>query len=117
MSGAADKTLSAIPCRNRVATIEPMGKGVLVCIPMQKKWWVRPPLTWIFPISSQRRVQLDETGAWVLEQCDGRQTIEDIVERLKEKHKLSFHEARIPVLQFIRMLCERGIVGLVTKER
>jgi len=113
----AAEQMSAIPCRNRAASVEQMGKGggVLVCIPLAKKWWVRPPLTWIFPVSGQRRVQLDETGAWVLEQCNGNQTIEQIVERLQEKHKLSFHEARVPVLQFLRMLCERGIVALVTK--
>jgi hypothetical protein len=111
---AADQ-MSAIPCRNRAAAVERAGKGVLVSIPLAKKWWVRPPLTWIFPISSQRRVQLDETGAWVLEQCDGRCTVEEIVERLQEKHKLSFHEARVPVLQFMRMLCERGVVAMVAK--
>jgi hypothetical protein len=112
MKLSPDQIIASVPCRNRHASVKAVASGALVTVPLAKRWWVRPPLTWMFPISSERRVQLDETGAWVLEQCNGKKTVEQIVEALQARHRLSFHEARVPVLQFMSMLCERGIVAL-----
>jgi hypothetical protein len=119
MSAAAAKEdlMRAIPCPNGTITVEKMDDGVLVSVPLQKRWWVRPPVTWIFPISSHRRVQLDAVGSWVLALCDGKRNVEQVIEQVMKKHQLSFHEARSSVLQFIRMLNERGVVALATKGR
>jgi hypothetical protein len=105
-----DGTLKAVPHPNRAAKLESYDDGVLVTVPLQQRWWARRPLTWIFPLSNERRVHLDATGAWVLAQCDGRRRVEDVIESLMEKHKLSFQEARVAVLAFMRMLAERGII-------
>jgi hypothetical protein len=117
MELSPEHIIASVPCKNQNASVKAVGNGALVTIPLAKRWWVRPPLTWIFPVSNERRVQLDETGAWVLEQCNGRKTVEQIVAALQEKHRLSFHEARIPVLQFMQMLCERGIVALAVGKK
>jgi len=110
---AKDEMLRAIPHQNRAATLEENSRGVLVTIPLKKRWWARAPLTWIFPLSSARRVQLDAMGAWVLSQCDGRHRVEDVVRQMMEKHKLSFQESRAAVLQFMQMLTERGIIAVL----
>ena len=44
--------------------------------------------------------------------CDGRQTVEAIVDRLAANHKLTFHESRLAVMQFLRMLMQRGAVAV-----
>ena len=108
-----DEMLRAIPHQNSAATLEENSRGVLVTIPLKKRWWVRPPVTWIFPISGAKRVQLDAMGAWVLSQCDGRHRVEDVVKQMMEKHKLSFQESRAAVLQFMGMLKERGIIAVL----
>jgi hypothetical protein len=108
-----DEMLKAVPHPNRAAKVEENPRGVLVTVPLQKRWWTRAPLTWIFALSSNRRVQLDAMGAWVLAQCDGRRRVEDLIRQVMEKYKLSFQEARATVLEFLGMLRERGIIAVV----
>jgi len=105
--------LKAIPQRNRAAKFEELSDGVLVTVPLARRWWLRPPLTWIFAVSPCRRVQLDSMGAWVLSCCDGRRQIEDVIEQVMKQYKLSFLESRAAVLQFMKMLTERGVVAVV----
>ena len=112
-ANAGEATLKAVPHPNRAAKLESYDDGVLVTVPLRKRWWLRPPLTWMFPVSRERRVHLDATGAWVLSQCDGRRPIEAVIEAVMKKYKLSFQEARASVLAFMRMLTERGVVAVV----
>jgi hypothetical protein len=112
MADASD-LLKGVPHRNNAAKLEELSDGVLVTIPLAKRWWLRPPITWIFAVSPNRRVQLDAMGAWVLERCDGRCRIEELIEQVMERYKLSFQEARGAVLQFMKMLTERGIIAVV----
>ena len=110
---ANEATLKAVPHPNRAAKLESFDDGVLVTVPLARRWWSRAPLTWVFPLASDRRIHLDATGAWVLSQCDGRRPIEAVIEAVMKKYKLSFQEARISVLAFMRMLTERGVVAVV----
>jgi len=105
--------LKAIPLRNSAAKFEELSDGVLVTIPMARRWLFRAPLTWILKLNPNKRIQLDAMGAWVLSRCDGRSRIEDVIEQVMEHYKLSFQEARAAVLQFMKMLVERGVVAVV----
>ena len=115
MANDQEQLLTAVPHRNKAAKVESFEDGVLVWIPLKRPWFACAPLTWILPLSSHRRVQLDAMGAWVLEQCNGGVTIERLIDRVAEKYKLSFREARTAVLQFMKMLHERGIVAIAVK--
>ena len=104
--------LRTVPVANRAATVKIAGEGLHVLLPIRRRWWMRPPLSWVLPYREHRTVALDRLGREVYEAVDGRRTVEAIVERLAEAHRLRFHEARMAVMQFLRMLAERNIVIL-----
>ena len=108
-----EEMLKAVPGRNRFVTVVDREDGVLVTVPLARRWWVRPPLTWIFPVSSERRVQLDAVGKKVLDLCDGKRTVKDVIGQVQAEHRLSYQEARVATMQFLKMLMERGIVAMV----
>jgi len=91
--------------------------GAVVSVPMRRPSWMVPPLSWVFPFSSHRRVQLDRVGLGVLDLCDGLRTVEGIIEQFAADNKLSYREAQLPVTQFMRMLLQRGLVAAVVDRR
>ena len=105
--------LSAVPHRNTEIKQERLREGLLVSIPIRRPKWLVPPISWILPFSDHRQVQLDGPGRAVVELCDGKRTVEQIVESFAQENKLSFREAQLAVTQFLRELIGRGIVALV----
>ncbi len=113
----AAKFLPAVPYVNQAMRIERRRNGTaLVSIPMRKPRYLVPPLSWIIPFSSHRRVELDKVGLRVLDLCDGRRNIESVIDRFAAEHKLSFREAQLAVTQFMRQLVQRGMVAIVGME-
>ena len=110
---AVDRLLSAVPVKNAAAEIQRRGDAMLVSVPMQRPRWLVPPLSWIIPFSDKRRVQLDALGSEVVELCDGKRTVEEVIETFSGRHRLSFREAQVAVTEFLRMLLQRGVVALV----
>ena len=108
-----DSFLRAVLVTNSAMTLEGRRDGALASIPMRRPAWMVPPVSWLVPFSSHRRVELDATGAFVLGMCDAEHSVEEIIEELAARHKLSFREAQLPVTQFVRMLLERGIVAVI----
>ncbi|MGB2998043.1 MAG: PqqD family protein [Phycisphaerae bacterium] len=110
--------LDAVPVRNqRVITEQQGGDRLVLRVPLRERWYMKPPLGWLMPFSRERRVALDRLGAAVWEACDGRRTIEEVVERFAGRYHLTFHEARISVEQFLRELVRRGLVVLAGRSR
>jgi hypothetical protein len=110
--------LRSIPVPNTSARSEKCdGGGLLIRIPIRRPSYLVPPLSWVLPFSSERRVRLDSVGSAVLALCDGRRTIEGVVESLAAEHGLTFHEAQVPVMQFLRPLTERGVIAIAGKAR
>jgi len=79
---------------------------------MKRPWYLVPPLSWIMPFSESRRVQLDPLGAALFEMCDGRRTVEEIIERFAVSNLLSFRESQLAVVSFLQLLTARGLVAL-----
>ncbi len=107
------KFLSTVPVRNEEMKLERVRGGSLASVPIPRPRWLVPPISWVLPFSSQRRVQLDDPGTEVLELCDGKRTVEEIIETFAQGNKLSFREAQLAVTQFLRELMNRGIVAIV----
>jgi hypothetical protein len=106
--------LHSVPHRNHAMRLVPLsGKAVLAEVPLRRPKYLVPPLSWVIPFSSHRRVELDATGASVLELCDGRRTVEEVIEVFARTNTLSFRESQLSVTPFLRMLAERGILAIV----
>jgi hypothetical protein len=108
--------LDAVPTKNLALRLEPRGSGLLVWVPIRKRWWMRSPIGWILPFRSEKGVELDALGRQVFVACDGSRTTEQIVEEFAERHRLRFHEARLSVLSFLKSLVERNLVALVASK-
>jgi hypothetical protein len=109
--------LRAVPHPNEAMTLTPHPNGAVVAaVPMKRPKYLVPPISWVLPFSPVRKVELDRLGASVLAMCDGRCTVEKIIEKFAAGHKLTFREAQLSVTQFLRQLTQRGLVVIVGLE-
>lgn len=110
--------LRAIPYRNETMELDRRaGGGVLASIPMKRPRYMVPPLSWVLPYSTHRRVELDPLGAEVLDLCDGKRSVEGVIERFAAGHKLTFRESQLAVTQFLRQLTQRGLTVIVGHDK
>ena len=57
-------------------------------------------------------LQLDQLGTEVWGLIDGNRSVRRIIEIFAETHQLQIREAEVAVSQFIRLLGQRGLIGL-----
>lgn len=110
--------LRAVPHVNQAIETEHRPDGsLLVSVPIPRPKYLVPPLSWLLPFSPTRRVEMEPVGAGVLGLCDGRRTVEAIIEAFAAGHQLSFREAQLAVTQFLRQLAQRGLVAIVGDQK
>lgn len=112
--------LDAVPVRNETVRQEekpPTGgrseDEMVLRVPLKRRWYMHPPFSWLLPFSTERAVGLDRLGTEVWGSCDGKTTTERIIEQFALRHHLTFHEARICVVSFLRSLTRRGLIVMV----
>jgi hypothetical protein len=109
--------LGAIPHVNEALELDRRRDGsAMASIPMQRPKLLVPPLSWLLPYSSHRRVELDAMGVSVIDLCNGSRTIEAVIELFAKTHKLSFRESQLAIGQYLRQLARRGVVAIVGME-
>jgi hypothetical protein len=59
-----------------------------------------------------RKIQLDILGTGVWDLVDGKSTVLEIIDSFAEVHRLYRREAEVSVIQFLRELGRREIVGM-----
>jgi hypothetical protein len=111
---SAQDMLTSVPYSNEAVKLEIRKDGsALASVPMKKPGWVDGPLGWFVPFSTHRRVQLDPIGVAVMGLCDGKRRVEEIISEFARENLLSWREAQICVMQFLRLITERGLVVIV----
>jgi hypothetical protein len=110
--------LVAVPRHNTAAEVsERKDRTVAVTVQTRRPPFLRrPPLSWMVPVHQRRTAVLDHLGAEVWRLCDGRRTVEQIVDRFAGAHGLTFHEARVAVTEYLRTLMQRGALAVVFPE-
>mgnify|MGYP001316331284 CR=1 FL=1 len=110
--------LRARPLRNTAARVVENGStGATLYIKRRRPDWLVPPLSWIVPYSPERQVTLDALGQRLWQCCDGRSTVEEIVDRFKDEHGLTFHESRAAVTGYLQKLIQRGVLAIMMQDR
>lgn len=103
--------MAAIVVRNKLVRAEPIAAGVRLKAPLKdsklRAWLARGESR------SEKIFELDALGAFTWECIDGRRTVEAIVRRFAEEKKVNLREAEVAVVEFLRMLVRRNLVGLV----
>ena len=103
---------------NLAARVEESGdKDVRVYVRCKRPSFLVPPLSWIVPYREERRLTLDRLGAQVWRLCDVQRSVEEVIDRFAELHRLTFHEARVAVTGYIKMLIEQGVLAVVLREQ
>ena len=106
--------LSAVPMHNEAVDCTKDSEDEIVLrVPLRKRWYTGKPFSLVFPFRTHRAVALDRTGREVWKACDGKKRTEDIIEYFADQHHLSFHEARVGVLEFLKSLTRRGLIVIV----
>lgn len=107
------RMLEATPVRNAAAEVEMQADGTArVGVALRRPWWLVLPVSWIVRPAARHNVQLDALGTQVWLWCDGRRTVEDVVDAFAARYALTFHEARIAVTGYLKLLVQRGIVAM-----
>ena len=109
--------LDAVPVHNRAIRTEHRQGRFLVHVPIRKRWWNRPPLSWWLPYREHRTYELDRLGRGVFDACDGRRSVEAIVERFATERRVHFHEARGLVSDYLRTLVEKRLIVVILPNR
>lgn len=111
-----DACLSAAVVRNPQAQEKDLPEGRLeLALPYRKPWVIR-----IFSRKDrrtfQRRFELDEIGADLWRQIDGKRTAGNLVEYLARVRNLEPPQAQESMVAYLQMLMVRGLVGLVVPQ-
>jgi hypothetical protein len=109
--------ISAIPVRNSSLEFrEGEGKTKIDFPPLTG--WRAKFLAFFFQAPKRRSVELDELGSEFLAFCDGKRQVGDVIKLVREEYQLSWKEAEVSTLAYLRELGGRGVVGMaVTSQR
>ncbi|NOZ22663.1 MAG: PqqD family protein [Planctomycetes bacterium] len=111
-----EQSLSAIPVRNQAVEVTRDETGLVsISIPRKKAWWV-DLLAKVFFVPEQKRVGLDEIGSYVWDRCDGKNNVRAIVGEFQKKFKLNRKEAELSMLNYLKLLAKKRLIGLVIRE-
>lgn len=104
------------PVKSRHVVEERLGEQeVIIEYPMTVKPWVSDLLQRFGgrPESVRtKKLQLDELGTAVWDMVDGQRSVREIVAEFAGKHRLEQKEAEVSVTHFLRMLGQRGLIGM-----
>lgn len=67
------------------------------------------------PVTKQ--YELEEVGAFVWSQIDGKRSFELLAKQLQAKYKMNRLESEASLDAFLRMLADRGLVTLLVREK
>ncbi len=107
--------LTAIPMHNVAAKVKP-GKAsgtIRIEVPNKADWWHKiPPISWVVRPPKFNVLILDAIGAPLWDLCDGKTSVEQLVAFFAERHQLTFHESRVSVTSYLRLLIQRGALAV-----
>ena len=109
--------LRAKPVRNTaVRAVDNGTSGVTLYVKRRRPSWLVPPVSWVVPYAPERQVTLDTLGQELWQYCDGKASVEEVVDRFKDVHRLSFHESRAAVTGYLQRLIQRGVLAIVMQD-
>jgi hypothetical protein len=105
-----------IPVKNIQINEERLDSGeILIHYPVTLRPWIAGLVKRFSGSQTELRtkpLQLDQLGTEVWELIDGTRSVRRIIEIFAKAHRLQIREAEVAVSQFIRLLGQRGLIGL-----
>ena len=111
-----EQSLSAIPIQNNAVSVSRDDAGLVsISIPRKDSWWVNA-LSRVFFVPEEKRVGLDEIGSYVWDLCDGKNDVRSIIGQFQKEYRLNRKEAELSMLNYLKMLAKKKLIGLLIKE-
>lgn len=101
------------PVRNRAVRTESHGDHLRITVRKRRPRYLVPPLSWVIRPRLERQVELEGLGVEMLKMCDGHKRVEQLVDEFAATYDLTFHEARVSVTGYLKLLVQRGVIVLV----
>jgi hypothetical protein len=115
--GSWVRMLRSIPAPNQAARVERLpDRSVTLHVKKAEARHRRRPFRRFVTGAPERRVMLDRLGTQVWELCDGKRTVESVVDAFAASHGLTFHESRAAVSTYLKMLTRHGVIAVVLPE-
>ena len=109
--------LSATPVRNAAAKVMASSEADRLVVAIDLKYTGSSRLfAGLLRTKKQKQYELEGLGLELYNRFDGKCAVEDLVDELIERYKLTFFEARALVLTYLRMLTDRGLIVMAVKE-
>ncbi|MEI6913638.1 MAG: PqqD family protein [Armatimonadota bacterium] len=70
----------------------------------------------LFRLPDEKQLVLDRVGSGVWELCDGFHSVDEILLYVQRRHKLSRREVEVSVSAYLKILAERGLIGIKAAE-
>lgn len=84
--------------------------GAKLKVPLLRTGWTKTFLR--VPEGTTKTFELDPIGLFVWESCDGKTSVQQIIKRLAQEHKLTLREVEVATIQFLQTLARKGLIGL-----
>ena len=116
-AGGWNPMLAAVLLPNRAARVvrEDADGSLTLAVSTRKPSFFRGLISWLVRVPSERLTILDPMGAAIWKSCNGKRTVEEIVERFATFYRLSFHESRVSVTGYVSSLLQRGVLAVAVE--
>lgn len=86
------------------------GGGAKLTVPLRPtrvhRWLLR------FPDGATKTFELDSVGYHVWKLCDGKTSIQQLIQKVGRHLKITPREAEVATLAFVQMLVKKGLLGI-----
>jgi len=104
--------LAAVPVLNQGVSRESTDNGLIVTAHVKRGTGLRAMFQ---PPVMEKRVELDELGAFVFRQIDGKRTTKDIIDAFMRKYRVNRREAELSCVDFLKSLLKRNVISVVVE--
>ena len=89
--------------------------GVVLTVPRRtREDHLSRLLNRVFQTPTSKTIELDEFGGKIWTRCDGRHSVAELVTYTCQEYKLNRRQAEVSVVQFMKMLSQRRLVGFTS---
>lgn len=81
-------------------------------VALKPKWYMQRPFSLVFPFRNSKRILLDPVGVCILNKCSQPVRVEAIVDWFAAEESLTFHESRLMVSSYLRILMQEGLIAM-----
>ena len=101
------------PARNEALEWEKNEAGEARITLVRQDNWKTRLLSKVFYIPRERTITLDEVGTEVWQMCNGRTSVAQMIQSLRDKYQLDRKEAEVSLLSYLKTLGQKRFIGFV----